>query len=92
MRSTLKILIPVAFGLAVVAAVIAFDNKVSSPKSADVDPVQATGNVEDTAQLLLQDDAAEAAIMSEADKDVDVLDEDAADAANVSGAYDENAL
>lgn len=92
MRAKLKILIPIAVALAVVAAVIAYNNKVTAPRTGDVDPVPATGNVEDTADLLFQDAAAEDAIVSEAEEDLDILEQDSADTADLSEAYDDGSL
>lgn len=92
MRAKLKVLIPIAIGLAVIAAVIAYNNKVTAPKTGDVEPVAATGNAEDAAELLIQDAAAEDAIMAEADQDLDILEQDSADSSDLSGAYDESAL
>lgn len=86
-----KVLAPLAVVLVVVAGVIAYNNNASLPRD-EVEPLPASGKVQDAANLLTQEAAAEEAIMAETDSDLDELEADSNDAQETTGAYDENAL
>ncbi len=90
MKNKLHVILPLAVGLAILAAAIYLHNNAAAPKPSDIEPIKATGNVDDAVNALNQGAAVEDSIMSESDNDLNYTKADAADAQNVTGAYDGN--
>ncbi len=92
MNARLKLVAPIAIILVVLAAAVAIKNNTAEPKPSDIEPISATGNVDDASNALKQGVAAEDSIMSESDSDLDIIQADTKDAVDVLGAYNDNSF
>jgi len=92
MKNKFHIILPLAVGLVVLATAVYLHNNAAAPKPSDIEPIKATGNVDDAVNALNQGAAVEDSIMSESDSDLDLAKTDANDAQKVIGAYDVNSF